>query len=77
MAQGFIHYMVKSDATTAQYVIICGTIMDNIDAAVTNFRFVTCGWCQDKLRLSAHRLVEGMKTLAASPAIDEYMKAIE
>ena len=72
MAKGTIHQIERNDNGT--YEVTCGTILDSVDAAVINWRFVTCDWCLEQA--SARATMERMPTMLASPEMDEVMRAI-
>ncbi len=73
MTQGIVHQIERN--RDGSYSVTCGTVLDSIDAAVTNWRFLTCGWCLKEA--SAHATLARMPTVPASPAMDMVMEAIE
>ncbi len=68
MAKGTVHQ--RNDNWT--YEVTCGTILDSLDAAVINWRFVTCDWCLKQA--SARATMERMPTIRAE--LDEVMRTI-
>ena len=72
-ARGIVHQIERN--RDGSYSVTCGTILDSIDAAVINFRFVSCDWCLKKA--SARATLERLPVIPASPEMDMVMEAID
>lgn len=71
-AIGIVHAINRT--VDGLYEVTCGTILDSIDAASTNWRFVTCEWCLREASASA--TLARMPTVSSTPELDEAMGII-